>query len=133
MQPRFASELESLLQDLLAPNMSSLQALEHFGAGDLHDGIGDRVILDVDGIFRRAGGDVAQPGALGWNDGALSLVILRREQPEFAVVDVELAAFLANAAFAEDQHLLALAQRIHNDRPFFKRDMVARLHCPVTT
>src|ERR1700733_3591525 len=103
--------------------MPSLQAFDRFGPRDLNDGISNRVVFDVNGVRRSGGGNVAQRGPLGWNDRLLGLVKLRREQPEFTVVDVKLPLFLANAALAENQDLFAVTQRVDDDRPFFKCDM----------
>src|SRR5207247_391955 len=80
------------------------------------------------GIARRGGREIPERGPFGGDDGTLRFVVLRREQPECRVVYLKLAAPFADAAFAQDENLFAVAERVHDDGPFLERDIGAHSH-----
>jgi len=116
------------MENLFVPNVSALQARNRGRIPNSQHRIGYGVILNVYLIFDQRRCQSIQSGTFGRNDRAFRFVILRGEQPELAMFNLELPAFFANAPFAQDYNLFATSQCVHHDSPLFEGDFRFRQH-----
>jgi len=71
---------------------------------------------------------IRQHGCDVGGNGAFRLVKLGWEKPKLAVIDEELAAVFPDAAFTQNDDLLASPQRVNDWGAFPKRDFATHLH-----
>src|SRR5688500_9763848 len=70
---------------------------------------------------RQLWGNLIEALLCGRQNGFSLLMKRSGEEEEFRVFYLESAASFSNAAFTQNDDLVAAAERIHHDRPFFKR------------
>ena len=79
VQARLAAKLESVLDGLFVPNVTTLETRKRSRIGDPQHRINHGVVSDFHNILQGRGSEGTQRGALGRNDRAFSLVILGRK------------------------------------------------------